>query len=99
LVCPKSLSLKFEEGPIERLSMSVITRIQLTKLTNLRSWGHYQSLEIVQNKDVPCCSILLKREVEHIRDDLVEKMVLKTFVSNRTMVRLSLERIDALPTF
>ena len=65
--------------------------------------GHYQSLEIVQNVDVPCCSIVAEKEVEQIRDDLVEKlnseeMVLKTFLSDRTMVRLSLDRIYALPS-
>ena len=64
--------------------------------------GHYQSLEIVKNVDVPCCSIVAEKAVENNRDDLVEKiqseeMVLKTFLSNRTMVRLSLERIHALP--
>ena len=65
--------------------------------------GHYQSLEIVQNVDVPCCSIVVELEAEKVRDELVEKiqseeMVLKTFLSDRTMVRLSLERIHALPS-
>ena len=54
--------------------------------------GHYQSLEIVQNVDVPCCSIVAEKEVEQIRDDLVEKlnseeMVLKTFLSDRKILR------------
>ena len=65
--------------------------------------GHYQSLEIVQNVDVPCCSIVAEKEVEQISDDLVEKlnsdeMVLKIFLSDGTMVRLSLDRIYALPS-
>ena len=49
--------------------------------------------------DVPCCSVV----AEQIRDDLVEKlnseeMVLKTFLSDRTMVSLSLDRIYSLPS-